>query len=1085
MGDLSSERTPHHPVFEFRNELPEIERLWHVEGVIELEVHCGDAFFGEIFSGCAACTLCAVVLGVPAIFPWDTEYGHIYDVCRGGWIWLRLSAERRLGATHTGTPCRSMTWSRSPQLRSWNRMFGCSEGRNASLVHVGSLLVMFTCLLAAFQLAYGGFFGTENPWRSWLWFIPWALNLRRCRGVGLSKFFFGDYFVSWSKPSGLMHNSPTLFELHSDLPSTVADVILRGQIWWEGQWVFKTHLAQPYPPAFAMYYMELVQRALALRAEARAEARPVEFALPEHRAELPAQEPSFFLVDHNILPLDEVDLQGQLVEGPGAVEQAAIILGMPPRWALAFLPDESGRGTVADLPLEEANFEAGPLASQMAYEDTASESGESEGPPALLEHDDDASSECSSVSDMSEDRPGLVPDGGGAAVGMTEEEHLEWGRYVHEAPPPFDVEDIEEDLFRTLSNSCSLDPTEIDQHRLHVCLKILERSIALEDDRRAWREAAAPHVKRIFDQFHGPLYKELLEHAGYEESGLAESAYEGFRLAGVMDPSGPEISENAPRVAPLSEAELRQQRPKFNAVVLERCRASQYEDQWVKETLKDIEHGSMTPLVPLTDEHVANFNLSRRFVVAQWDPFKEKTKFRMIDDFTESGVNLSCQQVDRTSCQALDRFLAMTGFLLKHKRSFSMWKRDVKRAFKNCAVATSQLDLCGAVLFIGGEYLFSQHLALPFGAVGSVLGWHRIGGSITTILARLLWVALGRYVDDFYGVDVDGVTLTGGMCMDFVCTVLGLPLDADKAENGCISMLLLGARVQVDFALWAVSTQVAEEKAACWSEDVLEALASDSLPSGPASKMAGRFSFAVTTAYDRVGRAYIRPLHRQSHSPRPRLAPDLRQSLLWWLSYLTARPTRWFFPGRQRDHAVMWTDASGEDGTVAAVLAADGELFFTYLVVPPEFMSQLYERGDKQIGVLEALAIWLGISTFEDRLRGRAWSLFEDNQGVMRGLIRGSSRSPECNIMFAKVWLWNALTESHMTVYYVETHANIADGPTRGRFGPLLRASAVEVSPVLPAWAFDLWSQPSLDDFAQEVLASRDSSRQLLVSLSR
>ena len=204
-------------------------------------------------------------------------------------------------------------------------------------------------------------------------------------------------------------------------------------------------------------------------------------------------------------------------------------------------------------------------------------------------------------------------------------------------------------------------------------------------------------------------------------------------------------------------------------------------------------------------------------------------------------------------------------------------------------------------------------------------------------------------------------------------------------------------------------------------------------------------------AYDRVGRAYIRPLHRQVHDPRPGLTESVRQSLLWWHAYLVARPVRWHFPAAERSHAVMWTDASGEDGKIAAVVAADGLLFFTHMAVPESFYAQLLERGDNQIGVLEALAVWLGIQTFCHLLRGRTVSLFEDNRGVLFSFLKGSSRCPETNFMIAKFWLWAALVECHVVLYWVESHANISDGPTRGRVRPLPWNGAVEVDPVLPA----------------------------------
>ena len=36
--------------------------------------------------------------------------------------------------------------------------------------------------------------------------------------------------------------------------------------------------------------------------------------------------------------------------------------------------------------------------------------------------------------------------------------------------------------------------------------------------------------------------------------------------------------------------------------------------------------------------------------------------------------------------------------------------------------------------------------------------------------------------------------MSGGLCADFVFDLVGMPLDADKAENDMVSMVLLGAR---------------------------------------------------------------------------------------------------------------------------------------------------------------------------------------------------------------------------------------------------------------------------------------------------
>ena len=51
-----------------------------------------------------------------------------------------------------------------------------------------------------------------------------------------------------------------------------------------------------------------------------------------------------------------------------------------------------------------------------------------------------------------------------------------------------------------------------------------------------------------------------------------------------------------------------------------------------------------------------------------------------------------------------------------------------------------------------------------------------------------------------------------------------------------------------------------------------------------------------------------------------------------------------------------------------------------------------------------------------------------------------------------------------MRVFYVESKANPADGPSRHDLQLLWALAAVEVAPRLPEWIFDIWSL-SLEQF--------------------
>ena len=57
----------------------------------------------------------------------------------------------------------------------------------------------------------------------------------------------------------------------------------------------------------------------------------------------------------------------------------------------------------------------------------------------------------------------------------------------------------------------------------------------------------------------------------------------------------------------------------------------------------------------------------------------------------------------------------------------------------------------------------SRHAACPFGAIGSVHAWERVGAGIAFIFRKLLMIAGYRYVDDFFAAERQVVILVGAI----------------------------------------------------------------------------------------------------------------------------------------------------------------------------------------------------------------------------------------------------------------------------------------------------------------------------------
>ena len=158
--------------------------------------------------------------------------------------------------------------------------------------------------------------------------------------------------------------------------------------------------------------------------------------------------------------------------------------------------------------------------------------------------------------------------------------------------------------------------------------------------------------------------------------------------------------------------------------------------------------------------------------------------------------------------------------------------------------------------------------------------------------------------------------------LDLLSSLLGFPRDDEKSVSDSIQMLLLGVEVAVRWADKLVEMVVAKEKAAQWASDLEAALETRTMEDWLAEQMAGRLSFAVTASGLRVGRACVKPYYAQAnaHTRHYRCSTDLVRAIGWWLAYLRHRPPARHSCALTRRSFIAWTDASGADRWLAAVL---------------------------------------------------------------------------------------------------------------------------------------------------------------------
>ena len=216
---------------------------WLLASLISAQILCGTrlsvcgSFFMEVFCGEAIFTLGCVMHKVPCVRPWDILFGEEFDVLANEHVLTYLISAGFISCMHFGSPCQSMTLARLPQLRSWSFMLGrpgLSESQQ-SLVDLGNRLMSVTARLICLLVAAGAYFSLENPIGSWLWALEPIVAIWWLDGVIFTEVKYNAYGANYVKPTGILHNLPTLARLALVAPQTSLDmVVLRGKVFWKG-----------------------------------------------------------------------------------------------------------------------------------------------------------------------------------------------------------------------------------------------------------------------------------------------------------------------------------------------------------------------------------------------------------------------------------------------------------------------------------------------------------------------------------------------------------------------------------------------------------------------------------------------------------------------------------------------------------------------------------------------------------------------------------------------------------------------------------------------------------------------------------
>jgi hypothetical protein len=599
------------------------------------------------------------------------------------------------------------------------------------------------------------------------------------------------------------------------------------------------------------------------------------------------------------------------------------------------------------------------------------------------------------------------------------------------SPPP--------SLVRCVDRIVALGPASLMELRGERLRELKAQSARLQEASRLELSSAPPHVQGVLASAgpfgaHPALLRHYLQKIDYADVGVVDDLLRGFPLVGEL-PVDPSAVPRRVRIASINKESLR------------KLGASQVANLVAKQLRKVGEDSAEVFALTVADALLNRMTspkryrpgflkfATRRFAVRQRDA-KGKFRLRCIDDFHESWVNDSCSVRRRLRMgRHSDLEWILRELSARLRLPLRLLKSDFKAAFRGCPILTEHLEFSHILLLDpSGDVFTSQQYAMPFGAVGAVYAWDRVGAAISAILRDWFLVPVVRYVDDLFWAEVDESAESCREQVLEVVSLLGFTLEPSKTPLPSKSLDILGVTVSLDFSQGGIviSSVPDSAKVAFWLSDIRECLQSGNLPLCLALQLVGRLSFAAWAVWGQVARTKLRCLYSFLLSGAGPLPLLIRESLIWWelrLQELLPRVVR----TRLLNFPVIlvYTDAEGSGG-LGAVFAGIEPFEWFEAQTPLAFTVSLLPRKT-QIFALETVTVLLAAKVWMRRLSGSRVIFFVDNTSALGCLRKGSSSSVDVHAVVTL--FWDLAAENHVEAHFrwVPSKLNLSDRPSRGK----------------------------------------------------
>ena len=596
---------------------------------------------------------------------------------------------------------------------------------------------------------------------------------------------------------------------------------------------------------------------------------------------------------------------------------------------------------------------------------------------------------------------------------------------------PFDVPlPLDEANMESIGFILQNGPAKVAQFRADKLRHYLRRAKELQCDERRLHDSLDRHIQPVLKAKRLLLFKEMIDDAGLKDQTLVDEMCSGFTLVGDLGCSGQFQSQFKP--AMISVDQLQQTASWAQKAVVASCRRVLEDVEVARavwdETLEQAADDKRWVIGPFSAEEISQ-RLGDKWVPSRRFGVRQNNKIRAVDDFSQFLVNSAATCHEKIDLEGIDSICATARFFLGAPSLDGSWKipaeeapctgklspawkgqhaadlygrcLDLKHAYKQ--LARSPENGWASVLAVANpsdnQVYFFESVALPFGAISSVLAFNRVARALRTVLSKVFKLVVTIFFDDFCQIETGLLRNSAWTTAEAVMTLLGwkISLGDEKRLPFQKKFEILGAVVSLpepgETTIYVSNKQSRIDQLATQVEELKSCLGRHAGRSKLES-IKGRLLYASGHTYGKCTQLACQLLHKFGGSgPTALITADLVHAVSEALTTLMESKPRAIHAWSQCPPVLIFTDGAveGDKVTHGAVFVDPWkcESFFFGDYVPEVFVG-MWRRADKKqvIAQAEIFPVLVSKETWASKIDGRSVLWFLDNDSARLSLVR-------------------------------------------------------------------------------------------------